>query len=81
MKPSSTYFHRAAKGDDLSAYKRTHQRVFPGNELAVLQGENGTLLVKVARPHFTAKPAGALSIEEAKQEAERVAGPQVMGGI
>ena len=80
MKPTSTYFHRVQKGDDLSALRKAHQRVFPGNELAILEGETG-LLVKVARPHFTAKPAGAVSFEEGRKEIERVAAkkPRVLG--
>lgn len=80
MKPTSTYFHRVQKGDDLSALKKVHQRTFPGNELAILEGETG-LLVKVARPHFTAKPAGAVSMEEARAEIDRVAAtkPNPMG--
>lgn len=79
-KAQVSYFHRV-QGADLAALERQHQRVFPGNKLAVLEGDQG-LLAKVAYAPATAKPTDTLTRAEAEIEIEpiRTRDAERMGG-
>jgi hypothetical protein len=68
VKAVATYFHRLPKGADLKELRLKHRQQFPGNELAVLEAKDGTLLVKVAYPVGTPQPKGTVLPAQVKSE-------------
>lgn len=75
MKPCVNYFHPVSEKTDLAALERIHQRMFPGNRLAIIETDGGKL-AKVAYPVGTVQPLGTTLELTAKKLIEAFASTQ-----